>query len=127
MDRLTSEKLRPDLLKAMDKRHSYFFRKGATARVILTKDPYSERLGKTFDEIARENNESFSETVIRLLVENELEVGFAGVDNHTEAMREKLYEDQYHLFSWMTGIPLEAIRFLQVFCAIQEDLGLFQK
>ena len=98
MDRLTSEKLRPDLLKAMDKRHSYFFGKGQTARVILTKDPYSERLGKTFDEIARENNESFSETVIRLLVENELEVGFAGVDNHTEAMREKLYEDQYHLF-----------------------------
>lgn len=98
MERLTSEEIRSTLLKEMDERHQYFFGPGQTARIILTKDPYSSYLGKTFDEIAQENGETFSETVIRLLIDNELEVGFAGVENQTLELKKKLYEDQYHLF-----------------------------
>lgn len=98
LKRLTSKELRPVILKEMDERRQYFFAPGQTAKVILTKDPYSSYLGKTFDEIAKENGETFSETVIRLLVDNELEVGFAGEENQSPELREKLYEDQYRLF-----------------------------
>lgn len=98
MERLTSEELRPTLLKEMDERHPHFFGPGQTARIILTKDPYSPYLGKTFEEIAKENEETFSETVIRLLVDNDLEVGFAGVEHQTPELKKKLYNDQYHLF-----------------------------
>lgn len=98
MERLQSDELRLRILKEMDERHKYFFGPDQTARIILTKDPYSSYLGKTFDEIAQENGESFSETVIRLLIENELEVGFAGVEHQTEQQKKKLYDDQYHLF-----------------------------
>ncbi|MDY3919152.1 MAG: amidohydrolase family protein [Candidatus Limivivens sp.] len=98
LDRLTSEELRPQLLREMEERHSYFFGPGQTARIILTKDPYSRYLGKTVDEIAAEHGETFSEAVIRLLVDNDLEAGFAGVENQTPEMMEKLYDDQYKLF-----------------------------
>ncbi len=98
MDRLTSRDLREQLLREMDARHSYFFAEGQTARIILTKDPYSRDLGKTFHEIAAEHQETFSETVLRLLIENELQVGFAGVESQSEELKAKLYDDQYHLF-----------------------------
>lgn len=99
MDRLTSEELRDRLLREMDERHSYFFGPGQTARIILTKDPYSRSLGRTVDEIAEEHGETFSQAVIRLLIENELEAGFAGIENQTEELKEKLYDDQYRLFT----------------------------
>ncbi len=98
MDRLQSVELRKELLEAMEARHSYFFGKGQTAVINITKDMYAKEIGKSVDEIAEENKESFSETVIRLLVENELQVGFIGVENQTEELKQKLYEDQYKLF-----------------------------
>ena len=98
MERLTSKELRGKLLKDMDERHKYFFGPDQTATVILTKDPYSRDLGKTFARISEENHETFSETIIRLLVENELQVGFAGVENQSEELKKKLYDDQYKLF-----------------------------
>ncbi|MDO5423897.1 MAG: amidohydrolase family protein [Eubacteriales bacterium] len=98
LGRLTSKELRARLVKEMDERHPYFFGEGQTARIILTKDPYSAYLGKTVDEVAAEHGESFSEAVIRILVDNELEAGFAGIENQTPELKEKLYEDQYRLF-----------------------------
>ena len=98
MERLTSKELRGKLLKDMDERHKYFFGPDQTATVILTKDPYSRDLGKTFARISEENHETFSETIIRLLVENELQVGFAGVETQSEELKKKLYDDQYKLF-----------------------------
>ena len=83
MERLDSIDLREKLLSDMRKRHPYFFEPGQTARIILTKDPYSKDLGRTFQEIAAERGESFEETVLRLLKENDLEIGFAGVENQT--------------------------------------------
>lgn len=98
MERLDSKELRDRLLADMRERHKYFFEPGQTARIILTKDPYSPELGRTFQEIAKENGETFEETVLRLLKENDLEIGFAGVENQTEELKEKLYDDQYRLF-----------------------------
>ena len=62
MERLTSKELRSKLLKDMDERHKYFFGPDQTATVILTKDPYSRNLGRTFAQISEENHETFSET-----------------------------------------------------------------
>lgn len=98
MERLTSENLRKRLLEDMDRRHPYFFAPGQTARIILTKDPYSKNLGMTVDEIAAENGETFSEAVLQILIENELEAGFAGEENQTPELKKKLIDDQYHLF-----------------------------
>lgn len=98
MSRLTSKKLRRVLLKDMKKRYKYFFAPGQTATISSTKDPYSSNLGKTIDQIAKDNHETFFETVIRLLVENELEVGFVGDEYQSEELKEKLYHDQYRLF-----------------------------
>ncbi len=99
MDRLSSASLRGKLLADMRERHPYFFAEGQTARVALTKDRYSDDIGKTLREISEEHHETFQETVIRLLLENELEAGFVGVENQTPELKEKLYEDQYHLFT----------------------------
>ncbi len=98
MERLQSKELRPELLRDMEERHKYFFGKGQTAIINITKDIYSKDVGKSIDEIASVHGESFSEAVIRLLVENELQVGFIGVENQPEALKIKLYEDQYKLF-----------------------------
>lgn len=96
---LKSIEHRECLLKDMEERRSHFFAPGQTAKITITKDPYSKYLGKTIDEISRENQESFSETVIRLLIENELEVGFAGQESQSEELKEKLIEDQFRLFT----------------------------
>ncbi len=98
MMRLTSEKMKKQIIEEMKERNQYFFAKDQTAVISITKDIYSENQGKTLKTISEENQESFQETVIRLLVENELEVGFVGVENQSEKLKEKLYEDQYHLF-----------------------------
>lgn len=98
MERLQSRELRSRLVKEMDERHSYFLGKDQTCRMILTEDPYSPLLGRTIDEIAAERGLSFSETVIEILIENHLQAGFAGVENQSEELKEKLYEDQYRLF-----------------------------
>lgn len=99
MERLSSSAFREKLLADMRKRHQYFFAENQTARVALTKDRYADTLGKTLEEISKEYQETFQETVIRLLLENELEVGFVGVENQTEELKEKLYDDQYCLFT----------------------------
>lgn len=99
MERLASTSLREELLADMKERHSYFFAEGQTAKVALTKDKYSDALGKTLKQISEEYQETFQETVIRLLLENELEVGFVGVENQTQELKEKLYDDQYRLFT----------------------------
>lgn len=98
MERLANRELRGRLIKEMDERHAYFLDEGQTCRIILTEDPYSPLLGRTMDEIAQERGLSFSETVIELLLENHLQVGFAGVENQSEELKKKLYEDQYRLF-----------------------------
>lgn len=98
MERLTDRKIRKQLLEEMDIRRQYFFQEDQTARIIQTKDCYSPDLGKTIDEISKANGETFSETVIRLLIENDLEAGFSGVENVSESLKEKLYDDQYQLF-----------------------------
>ncbi len=99
MERLSSVSLREKLLADMRERHSHFFAEGQTARVALTKDKYCDAIGKTLREISEEHHETFQETVIRLLLENELEAGFVGVENQTEELKEKLYDDQYRLFT----------------------------
>jgi len=99
MERLSCTSLREKLLADMRKRHPYFFAEGQTAKVALTKDRHSDSLGKTLRQISEEHQETFQETVIRLLLENELEVGFVGVENQTEELKEKLYDDQYRLFT----------------------------
>ena len=98
MERLQSPGLRPGLLKDMDARNKYFFAEGQTATINLTKDLYSKDIGKSISDIAAEHGESFSEAVIRLLVENELQVGFTGVENQSEELKSKLYDDQFKLF-----------------------------
>ena len=98
MERLADPKLRPRLVEEMDARHKYFFAPGQTCRVILTEDPYSPLLDRTMDEIMAERGLGFSETVIETLLENHLQLGFAGVENQSEALKAKLYDDQYRLF-----------------------------
>lgn len=99
LNRLKSTELRPRILDEMRRRHKYFFEKNQTCRIILTKDPYSPMLNRTVDEIASDYGESFQEAVLRILIENELEAGFAGIPNQDEELSKKLYEDQYRLFS----------------------------
>lgn len=98
LKRLKSKELRPRILNEMRLRHQYFFEEGQTCRIILTKDPYSTMLNKTVDEIGAEYGESFQEAVLRILIENELEAGFAGIPNQSGELTEKLWEDQYRLF-----------------------------
>ena len=98
LERLNDPALRPRLLREMDERHSYFFDEGQTCRIILTEDPYAPELDRTLDEIMEERGTGFSETVLQLLAENHLQVGFAGVENQSDELKEKLYEDQYRLF-----------------------------
>lgn len=99
MERLSSASLRDKLLADMRERHPHFFAEGQTARVALTKNRYADSIGKTLKEISEEHHETFQETVIRLLLENDLEAGFVGVENQTEELKEKLYDDQYRLFT----------------------------
>ena len=98
LERLADRVLRPRLIREMDERHPYFFEPGQTCRIILTEDPYSPLLDRTLDDIIAERGTGFSETVIELLLENHLQLGFAGVENQSEALKEKLYDDQYRLF-----------------------------
>ena len=98
MARLQSKELRPRILKEMEERHHYFFAPGQTCRIILTKDMYSPMLGRTVDEIAAENGETFREAVLRILIENDLQAGFAGIESQSPELKEKLTEDQYRLF-----------------------------
>ena len=98
MERLRNPTLRDRLLREMDERHRYFFDEGQTCRIILTEDPYAPDLDRTMDEIMKERGVGFSEAVLQLLAENHLQVGFAGVENQSEELKEKLYEDQYRLF-----------------------------
>lgn len=98
MERISSKELRDKLLKDMRNRRQYFLAPEQTANIILTKDPYSPYLGKSFEEISKETGESFEETVLRLLQENDLEIGFAGIESQSEELKEKLYDDQYRLF-----------------------------
>ncbi len=96
--RLTSPALRPRLMKDLEHRYGFFFPAGATGRIYLTRDPYSPDRGRTIDEVARAHDETPCEAVIRLLVENELELGFNGVEFKSAELQEKLYDDQYRLF-----------------------------
>lgn len=98
MARLQSEELRPRILKEMEERHHYFFAPGQTCRIILTKDMYSSMLDRTVDEIAAEHGETFQEAVLRILIENDLQAGFAGIESQSPELKEKLIEDQYRLF-----------------------------
>lgn len=98
MERLADRALRPRLLREMDERHRYFFDPGQTCRIILTEDPYSPLLDQTMDEIMAERGIGFSEAVIETLLENHLQLGFAGVENQSDALKAKLYDDQYKLF-----------------------------
>ncbi|MBQ1311452.1 MAG: amidohydrolase family protein [Blautia sp.] len=98
LERLGDRNLRKRLIDEMDARHKYFFDEGQTCRITLTEDPYSPLLYKTMDEIAAKRGIGFSEAVIETLLENHLQLGFMGVENQTEELKEKLYEDQYRLF-----------------------------
>lgn len=98
MFRLKSAELRKKLLTAIEERKKYFFAEGQTATIIITKSPYSPYLRKTIAQIMEENQESFAETIVRLLVENDLQVGFAGQESQPEKLKQKLLEDQYRLF-----------------------------
>ena len=98
LDRLTDKALRPELMKDLIHRYGFFFPPQADGRIYLTKDPHDDARGKTLHEIAAKHRETVYETVIRLLVENDLSVGFHGVEYQDEALKQKLYDDQYHLF-----------------------------
>lgn len=98
MSRLKSAELKKKLLTAIEERKKYFFAEGQTATIIITKSPYSPYLRKTIAQIMEENKESFAETIVRLLVENDLQVGFAGQESQTEELKQKLLDDQYRLF-----------------------------
>ncbi len=99
MQRLTDKEGRAFLLKSIEERLKYFFTPGQRARIILTANPYDKNLGMTIDEIAVENKETVSETIVRLLFENELEVGFEGIEFQSESLKSRLYDEQYELFN----------------------------
>lgn len=98
LKRLESKTLRPQLMKDLEHRYGFFFPSGATGRVYLTRDPYSPDRGRTIEEIAQSRGETPYETVVRLLIENRLEVGFNGVEFKSKELQDKLYDDQYRLF-----------------------------
>lgn len=98
LDRLRDAALRPRLMRDLVRRYHRFFPQGATGRLYLTRDPYSPDRGRTIDEIAEASGETVYDAVIRLLIENDLEVGFNGVEYQPEPLKEKLYDDQYRLF-----------------------------
>jgi len=98
LKRLGSKPLRPKLMKDLEHRYKFFFPNGATGRVYLTRDPYSPDRGRTIEEIARERGETPCETVVRLLIENRLDVGFNGVEFKSGELQDKLYDDQHRLF-----------------------------
>lgn len=98
MERLRKQEQRDRLIKDIEERRRYFFAPNQTARIIITKDPYSEYLGRTLSDISDKNQETYAETIIRLLVENELEVGFAGIESQEESLKIKLTKDQNELF-----------------------------
>ena len=96
--RLKDQALRPRLMRDLIHRHSFFFPKGATGLIYWTKDPHDDARGRTLDEVAQLHKESVYETIIRLLLDNDLEVGFNGVTYQTPDLARKLYDDQYRLF-----------------------------
>lgn len=99
MERLTSKQLRSRILAEMKERRPFFFAENQTARLTITKDSYSENLGKTLRQIAKERGETEEETIINLLVENHLMAGFVGIESQTQKLKQKLYDDQYRLFT----------------------------
>lgn len=99
MQRLQDKSLREKILEEMQERIQYFLDPGQGARIILTEDPYSELIGKTIEEVAEERNVSWNEAVIEVLLENHLQVGYEGVENQSTELKQKLYDDQYKLFT----------------------------
>lgn len=98
LETLKDPTCRKRLMKDLAHRYSFFFPNGSTGYIYWTKNPYDDARGRTIDEIAVLHKESVLDTVLRLLIENDLEVGFNGVEYQSAELTEKLYDDQYNLF-----------------------------
>ena len=98
LETLQDPHIRPKLMQDLIHRYGFFFPKGTTGKIYWTKDRYDDARGRTLDEIAAQRNETVYETVLHLLIENDLEIGFNGVEYQSPELKEKLYDDQYHLF-----------------------------
>lgn len=98
MERLQDPSIRAKLLHDMAVRYPFVYPDGNTCRIVYTRDPHSHDLGRTFAEIAKERGETEAETMLRLLIEYELEIGFEAVETQSEPLKQKLYDDQCLLF-----------------------------
>lgn len=99
LERLTAPDLRARLLHDMEERLPRILRPGVRGVVSATRDPYDPALGRSFDEIAAERGLSICETVVELLVENDLELGFHETEPEDPAVRAQLFDDQFEMFS----------------------------
>lgn len=98
MERLGDRNLRQRILKDMEERCSLIVGKGTTGVITHLKDPYSEFLGKTFEEAAEMMGVSVPEMIVETLLENDLEAGWRGTEPEDEAVRSQLFRDIYQLF-----------------------------
>ncbi len=98
MERLTDPKQRDRIRKDIEQRYPLIVGSGTTGVITHLKDPYSEYLGRTFEEVAAMQQKSIPEMIIDLLADNELEVGFHGTEPQDKAIQHQLFEDQYHMF-----------------------------
>lgn len=98
MERLRDPKQRDRILKDIRQRYPLIVGNGTTGVITHLKDPYSEYLGRTFEEIAQMQQKSIPEMIVDMLVENDLEVGFHGTEPQEEAVRQQLFEDQFQMF-----------------------------
>ena len=98
MERLQDKELRKKVLQAIEERYPLIVGTGTTGVVTYLRDPYSEYLGKTFEEIAKMQGKTISEMIVDLLIENDLEVGFHGTELQDEDIRKQLFQDQMHMF-----------------------------
>lgn len=99
MARLTDPALRQQLLSDIAARYDIIAPKFTKSVLSHTRDPYSGSLNRAIEDIAEQRGETVQETILSLLIENELELGFHSTEQVDETIRAQLFDDQFALFS----------------------------
>lgn len=99
LDRLKDSQLRERILKDISERYPLIVSSGTTGVITHVKDPYSDDIGKTFEQLADERGMTIPEMIVDLLIDNELEVGWHGTEPEDESIRAQLFDDQFALLS----------------------------
>ena len=98
-ERLKDPQLRNKILKDITERYPLIVSTGTSGVITHVKDPYSDDIGKNFEQLADERGMTIPEMIVDMLIENELEVGWHGTEPEDEEIRNQLFDDQFSLLS----------------------------